>query len=385
MQIGYHASHEQFAPSDLLGLVRLAESAGFDSAKSSDHFHPWSERQGQSGFAWSWLGSALEATRLPIGIVSAPGYRYHPAVLAQAAATVAEMYPGRFWLALGSGEAINEAMTGLPWPEKAERNARLIECAEVMRALLSGETVTHRGRIDVIEAKLYTRPDMPPPLFGAAVSEEAAGQAGSWADGLLTVAGEPDQTARVLAAFREGGGAGKPVHLQWAVSWAASESEAEAEALEQWAAAAIGGEVSWDLRRPRDFDLATRFVTGTDIRQPVFVSADPARHAARLAEYADLGVAAVYLHQVGRNQEAFIDRFGADVLPSLPHGLQEPEAKAASAFRNGTKAGPLSSPVQVRPAGPEAMRDRPRQWTALDEASDESFPASDPPAANRFD
>src|SRR5688572_9224907 len=132
VQIGYHASHEQFPPSQLLALVRRAEQAGFGCAKSSDHFNPWSERQGESGFAWSWLGAAMEATRLPFGIVSAAGYRYHPAVIAQAAATLEEMYPDRLWLALGSGEAINEAMTGLPWPDKADRNATLRECAEVI-------------------------------------------------------------------------------------------------------------------------------------------------------------------------------------------------------------------------------------------------------------
>src|SRR3712207_1221955 len=152
VRVGFHASHEQFAPSELLRLVRAAERAGFDCAMSSDHFRPWGAAQGQSGFAWSWLGAALEATRLPFGVVTAPGWRYHPAVLAQAGATLAEMYPGRFWMALGSGEAINEAITGLPWPEKAERNARLEECAAVMRALLAGETVTHRGRVTVVEA-----------------------------------------------------------------------------------------------------------------------------------------------------------------------------------------------------------------------------------------
>jgi G6PDH family F420-dependent oxidoreductase len=133
-RIGYHASHEQFPPSTLLRLVKAAEQAGFQAAKCSDHFHPWSDRQGHSGYAWSWLGAAMEATRIPFGVISAPGWRYHPAIVAQAAATLAEMYPGRFWLALGSGQALNEGITGLPWPPKAERNARLKESAEVIRA-----------------------------------------------------------------------------------------------------------------------------------------------------------------------------------------------------------------------------------------------------------
>jgi G6PDH family F420-dependent oxidoreductase len=178
-RIGFHASHEQFSPSELLRLVRAAEAAGFDAAMSSDHFRPWGAAQGHSGFAWSWLGAAMATTGLPMGVISAPGYRYHPAIIAQGAATLAEMFPGRFWLALGSGQRLNEDITGLAWPEKAERNARLRECADVIRALLAGEAVTHRGRVTVVEAKLYSRPERPPPLLGAAVTEATAEQVGA--------------------------------------------------------------------------------------------------------------------------------------------------------------------------------------------------------------
>src|SRR5919202_3358811 len=132
-RIGYHASHEQFAPSELLRLVQCAEAAGFDCAMSSDHFRPWGPSQGQSGFAWAWLGAALQATSRPFGVISAPGYRYQPAILAQAAATLCEMFPGRLWLALGSGQRLNEDLTGTAWPNKEERNARLEECAGIMR------------------------------------------------------------------------------------------------------------------------------------------------------------------------------------------------------------------------------------------------------------
>lgn len=314
---GYHASHEQFSPRDLLRWTRLAEEVGFDCAKSSDHFHPWSERQGQSGFAWSWLGSAMEATRFPIGIISAPGYRYHPAILAQAAATVEQMYPGRLTFAVGTGEAISESITGLPWPDKAERNARLGECVEIIRALFAGETVTHRGRVTAVEAKLYSRPDRPPPLLGAAVSESTAEWLGSWADGMLTVAAEPDTLRKMIDAFHRGGGVGKPIYLQVALSWAASIEEAEAQALEQWGPCAIGGEVNWDLRRPSDFDQASRFVTAEDVKQSVRVSADLGQHTAWLGEFAELGFAAIYLHPVGRHQQAFVETFGEKVLPAL--------------------------------------------------------------------
>src|SRR3990170_3002084 len=145
--VGFHASHEQISPRRLLEAVAHAEAAGFSRAMCSDHFTPWSKRQGESGFAWSWLGAALQATSLPFGVVTAPGQRYHPTVMAQAVATLAEMYPGRFWAALGSGEAMNEHVTGDRWPDKATRDARLLEGVSVMRALLAGEEVTHHGLV----------------------------------------------------------------------------------------------------------------------------------------------------------------------------------------------------------------------------------------------
>lgn len=318
--LGYHASHEQFAPSALLDYVRQAEAAGFDCAKSSDHFHPWSEKQGQSGFAWSWLGAAMQATSLPFGMISAPGYRYHPAILAQAAATIGEMFPGRLWLALGSGETLNEAITGLTWPDKAERNARLAECVEVIRALLAGETVTHRGRVTVIEARLYTRSAAPVPLYGAAVTPETAAFVGGWADGLLTTGTDVETLRRVIEAFRSHGGAGKPVHLQHGLSWAPTEAEAVANALDQWAPLAAGGDVSWNLSQPADFDMVGRLTTEEAIRNCVAVSADLGRHKQWLGDLMELDVAAIHLHCVGRNQAEFIDAFGADVLPHLKSG-----------------------------------------------------------------
>jgi coenzyme F420-dependent glucose-6-phosphate dehydrogenase len=316
-RIGFHSSHEQFPPSDLLRLVRLAEAAGFDCAMSSDHFKPWGEAQGQSGFAWSWLGAALQATSLPFGVISAPGYRYHPAILAQAAATLCEIFTGRLWLALGSGQRLNENITGLPWPEKAERNARLRECADIIRALLNGETVTHRGRVTVIDAKLYSRPATPPRLLGAAVTEATAEAVGSWADGLLTVSAKPDQLRKVVEAFRRGGGEGKPLFLQVSLNWAPSEAEALQGAHEQWRTNVLAGQVNWELRSPADFDTATRFVKPEDMRESVLISSDTAQHVAWLAEYIEIGFEEIQLHQVGRNQHNFIDAFGAKVLPQL--------------------------------------------------------------------
>lgn len=316
-QIGYHASHEQFAPSELVKLVVEAEAAGFGCAKSSDHFHPWSERQGQSGFAWSWLGAAMQATRLGFGVISAPGYRYHPAVLAQAAATIGEMFPGRLWLALGSGEAINEAITGEAWPDKPERNARLAECVEITRALFAGETVTHRGRVTVVEAKLYSRPAEPVPILGAAVTAETAAFVGQWGDGLLTTGGDIEQVRKVVEAFRANGGDGKPVHIQHALSWAPEEDAALAAAHDQWSAVAAGGDVSWDLRRPQEFDLVGKLAGDEALRKCVAISADLGLHRRWIEDLASLEPAAVHLHCVGRNQQQFIEAFGRQVLPRL--------------------------------------------------------------------
>jgi coenzyme F420-dependent glucose-6-phosphate dehydrogenase len=316
-KIGFHASHEQFAPSELLSLVKAAEAAGFDCAMSSDHFRPWGPAQGQSGFAWSWLGAALQATTLPFGVISAPGYRYHPAILAQAAATLCEMFPGRLWLTLGSGQRLNEDLTGVAWPEKAERNARLRECADIIRALLRGETVSHYGRVTLVDCKLYSLPKEPPLLLGAAVTEATAEFLGSWADGLLTVSGEPDQVRKVVEAFRRGGGDGKPLFMQVGLNWAPTEEEALRGAHEQWRYNVLGGEVNWELRSPQDFDTATRYVKPEDMKESLLISSNLDQHVEWLSQFVELGFRELQLHQVGRNQSAFIEAFGSKVLPQL--------------------------------------------------------------------
>ena len=314
---GYHCSHEQYPPSELLAHVRHAEAAGFGMAVCSDHFHPWTDEQGQSGFAWSWLGAALQATKLAFGTVNAPGYRYHPAIIAQATATLAEMYPGRFWIAVGSGESLNESITGGVWPPKPERNARLAECVAIMRALWRGETVTHRGHVHVQEARLYTRPAAMPQVFGAALSEATAEFVGGWADGLMTIGGDCDKVSGVIEAFRRGGGEGKPIHLQHTLSWAPKEEDARRGALEQWAFSALGPEVLPILRTPQQFGAATRLVREEDVAKGVRVSSDLARHAAWLHEYVELGVEAVSILNVNKAQYPFIDAFGEKVLPQL--------------------------------------------------------------------
>ena len=315
--IGLHCSHEQIPPSRLLAHLRDAEGAGFRAAMSSDHFSPWSERQGESGFAWSFLGAALEATQLPFGVVTAPGQRYHPAIVAQAAATLCELFPKRLWVALGTGEASNEHITGEPWPGKAERNARLRECVDIMRALFAGEVVDHDGRVRVDRARLWTLPAEPPRLIGAAVSPETARWCGDWADGLVTINQPREKLEQVIEAFREGGGGGRPIHLQVHLSWAADEDTALRIAHDQWRTNVFPPPLCWDLVTVEQFDVAAQHVRPEDMRKAVLVSADLAQHAAWLAELAELGFEEIHLHHVGQDLGPFIDAFGEQVLPEL--------------------------------------------------------------------
>jgi probable non-F420 flavinoid oxidoreductase len=313
---GLHASHEQIHPTSLLDAVIRAERAGFGAAMSSDHFSPWSERQGHSAFVWSWLGAALQATSLPFGVVNAPGQRYHPAIIAQAIGTLAAMYPGRFWAALGTGEASNEHITGDRWPRKEQRSARLRESVDVIRALLAGEEVSHDGLVRVDRARVWTRPQQMPALVGAAVSTETARWCAEWADGLITVNAPVEQLRKMVDAYRDAGGRGK-LHLQVHLSWAPNEDAALAIAHDQWRSNVFGPPLCWDLELPEHFDEAAKHVPPEKVAEVVNVSADLGRHTARLKEYAELGFEEIYLHHVGQEQDAFIDAFGARVLPEL--------------------------------------------------------------------
>jgi probable non-F420 flavinoid oxidoreductase len=318
--IGYHASHEQFPPSRLLRLVRRAEEAGFTAAMCSDHLHTWSANQGESGFAWSWLGAAMHATALPFGIVNAPGQRYHPAIIAQAVATLNEMFDGRFWIAVGSGQALNEHVTGEEWPTKDLRNARLKECVEVMRALWRGETVTHRGLVTVEDARVYSLPAQEPTVIGAAITAPTARWLAPWVDGLITVSHPVEKLRLLVDAFRSNGGAGKPLYVQAKHQWAETDAAALEMAFDQWKTNVFASKVAAELRMPEQFDAAARYVRPEDVRAGVCVSSDPAVHADRINELYEVGFDHVYVHQVGTNQEAFIDTFGARVLPEFDLG-----------------------------------------------------------------
>jgi len=318
--IGYHASHEQFPPDELLKLVQRAEHAGFTAAMCSDHFHPWSDAQGQSGHAWTWLGAAMATTHFLYAVVNAPIGRYHPAVIAQAVATLCVMHDGRFTLIAGSGEALNEAITGRRWPAKAERNRRLRAAVEAMRVLWRGEEIKQSPpdvgfRIE--QARLYTRPTTIPNVFVAALSEETAQAVAGWADGLVTVSMPDDGHHEVLKAFRNAGGKDKPAWVQVKLSYDETEIAALRGAHRQWRTNVLEGEVSEELRTPKQFEDAASFVTPDDVARAVRVSADLDAHVEWLRGDFSAGFDALMLHNVNRAQTRFIEDFGRVVLPAL--------------------------------------------------------------------
>lgn len=323
MKIGLHCAHEQFSPRDLLALVRQAEECGFQAAMCSDHIAPWSVRQGESGFAWSWLGAALQATAFPFGSLAIPGgWRYHPVVLAQAIATLAQMFPGRLpWVAAGSGEALNEHMVGAYWPPKAERNQRMKVGVEIMRALWRGEMVNlGEGPIRAHNARLWSLPDATPRIMGAALTVETAEWLGGWADGLITVHQPLPRLKNLIAAFHRGGGREKPLILQAHVSWAENHIKARNNAWDQWRSTALGGQAFTEFELPEMFDSASENVRVEDMDSTILVSSDPEKHIGWIGEFRTLGFDEVYIHNSGRNQREFIDMYGDFVLPRVIEG-----------------------------------------------------------------
>ena len=316
--IGFHASHEQVGPAQLLRDVRQAEAAGFTAAMCSDHLEPWSHRQGHSGFAWSWLGAALASTSLPFGVVTSPGYRYHPTVLAHASATLAEMFPGRFWFAPGSGENLNEHVTGQPWPEKEQRQQRLGECLGVIRRLHDGERVTHRGHVTVEQARVWDLPGQRPPMVLPALTPGTAERFAGQVDGLITVNQPLADLREMIAAYRRGGGVGRLV-LQVHLSWAPTLAEARDLAYEQWRTNVFEPPTMSSLARPEDYERRAEEegVSMAEVAGAVNISADPQEHVHWLREYAELGFEEIYLHHVGQEQGRFIEAFGREVLPRL--------------------------------------------------------------------
>lgn len=318
--LGLHVSHEQLDPRTALDVAQRAAEVGFTEAMCSDHLVPWSERQGESGFAWSWLGAALATTPMGFGVVNAPGQRYHPVIIAQAAATLELMNPGRFWVALGSGEAMNEHVTGDRWPAKPERNARLRECVDVMRALLAGEEVSHDGLVTVDRARLWSLPATPPPFVGAGVTAGTAEWLAGWADGFATISQPEEKLRRTIAAYRDAGGRGEVI-VQAQVAFVppehGGERAARALARDQWRTNVFEPPLCWDLETTEHFDLAAEHLGEEQVAESVLCTDSAARLVDAVETFAECGADRVYLHHVGKEQGAFLDAMGSIVLPAF--------------------------------------------------------------------
>jgi coenzyme F420-dependent glucose-6-phosphate dehydrogenase len=311
--IGYALSSEEHAPADLVRYARLAEEHGFTYALISDHFHPWTDRQGHSPFVWVSIGAIAQATeRLRLGTgVTCPTIRTHPAVIAHAAATAAALMPGRFFLGLGTGENLNEHVLGDRWPEGSVRLEMLVEAIEVIRLLWQGGYQSHRGTYYTVEqARLYTLPEELPPLMVAADKPEAAKLAGGEGDGLIGTSPDPD----VIGEFDAAGGKGKSRIGQITVCWAEDEADARRTAAEWWPNAALPGDLSQELALPRHFEQAAQLVSEDDVAEKVACGPDPTRHLELIEKYAEAGYDHVYVHQVGPDQEGFLDFYRREIL-----------------------------------------------------------------------
>jgi coenzyme F420-dependent glucose-6-phosphate dehydrogenase len=318
MKIGFHASHEQFTPRHLLDLVQQAENAGFQAVLSSDHFHPWSDKQGESGFAWSWLGAAMQATTLEYGIVNAPGQRYHPAIIAQAVATLDQMFPGRFFLCAGSGQNLNENITGKKWPAKRDRNIRLQESVEVMRRLWQeDEYVNHKGTFTVERAKLFTKPEFIPTVYGAAITEKTAAWLSSWADGMITISKPKEDLEKMVEAFRGAEGAGKPMALKVQISYDKSKEKALEGAWEQWKNNIYPSKLIADIDSPEKFDAMGQNTRKEDLQEHVIISSEAETFIEKIREFEKMGFEKIIIHNVNKQQEEYIDFFGKEVLPNI--------------------------------------------------------------------
>lgn len=316
MQLGYKLSSEEFGPRELVKHAVAAEQAGFDFALISDHFHPWTDRQGQSPFVWAVLGGiAASTSRVRIGTaVTCPTVRIHPAVVAQAAATAAAMMPNRFFLGVGSGENLNEHIVGHRWPPTPIRQEMLEEAIEVVRLLWEGGLKSHRGRHYTVEnARIYTLPSAPPPIMVAASGPQAAELAGRAGDGLVTTS--PDR--QVIEAFDAAGGRGKPRYGELTVCWARDEAHARRTAREIWPTAALASTISWELPLPSHFEAAANVVTEDQVANQIVCGPDARRHLDRIRSYVDAGIDHVCIHQVGHDQEGFMRFYQREILPEV--------------------------------------------------------------------
>jgi G6PDH family F420-dependent oxidoreductase len=316
MELGFALSSEDHGPNELVRQAKLAEDAGFAFAGISDHFHPWTSEQGESPFVWATLGGIAQATeriRVFTG-VTCPLVRIHPAIVAQAAATVAAMMPGRFTLGVGTGENLNEHVTGARWPLAWERLEMLEEAVDVIRKLWTGEEITHKAEHYTVEqARLYTLPDEPPEIYVAAAKPQAAETAGRIGDGFITTS--PDE--ELVQEFEKAGGKGKPVVGQFHCAYDEDEAAGHERAHKLWPNLALAGSGGQELPAPRDFEEAAGNVQVKDIAEATPAGPDPEPYLEQIRAFEQAGFTHVYVHQIGDNQDEFVEFARRELLPRL--------------------------------------------------------------------
>lgn len=315
LQIGYSLSSEEHSPTELISVARQAEEAGFEFGFLSDHYHPWIDQQGHSPFAWAVLGGlsqALSTMRMGTG-VTCPLIRYHPALVAQMAATAQVMFDGRFFLGLGTGENLNEHIFGDRWPPYAIRAEMLAEAVEIIRELWTGRLTSHRGPHYVVEnARIYTLPDALPAIHIAAAGPESATLAGEIGDGLVTTA--PKQ--ELVDTFASSGGGGKPRYGQLTVAWAEDAEQAKKYLAKEWPTAGIPGQSQQDLPLPQHFEELASLVQPDQLAARIPCGPDPEPIVEAVREFERSGFDHVAIHQVG-DEAAFIRFYAETLRPQL--------------------------------------------------------------------
>jgi G6PDH family F420-dependent oxidoreductase len=322
-RFGYFLSCEEYTPDELLEQARLAEQAGFDALWISDHFHPWTDAQGQAPFVWSMIGAISQVCDLPVTTaVTCPTVRTHPAVIAQAAATSAVLLgEGRFTLGVGTGEALNEHVLGDRWPRTDVRLEMLEEAVAVIRRLWTGDVVSHEGKhYEVDTARIYTLPDTPPPIYVSAFGPKALEVATRIGDGFVTT--KPD--ADSLRHFRAAKGADAPAQTGFKVAWGPTRDEAIDVAFERWPNAGVPGELSQVLPSPQHFEQAAELVTREAFAENGAFGPDVAEHVKAYAPFVDAGFDEVYVANMGPHYADMLAAYGSDVLPELRSRSSQP-------------------------------------------------------------
>jgi coenzyme F420-dependent glucose-6-phosphate dehydrogenase len=316
IKLGYALSSEEHKPNQLIANAQMAERVGFHFLLISDHFHPWIPQQGNSSFVWSVLGGIAQATqRVSVGTgVTCPIIRFHPVLTAHAAATVADMMPGRFFLGLGTGENLNEHVFDDPWPDIDTRQEMLAEAIEIIRELWKGEEYSHKGTyFTVRDARIYTLPEKLPPIYVAASGPESAELAAEMSDGLISTSSGDE----VVKAFEKAGGADKPRYGMVKLCWADSKEKARETVKHWWPTSTISGALHADLPTPKHFDDVVEAMGDPKVPDDTILGPNPKLYLNAIQTLQDNGYDHIYLHQIGPDQEGFFKFFKNELMPLL--------------------------------------------------------------------